>query len=376
MDWLKQLEGYRTYLSAGSNMLLSIGATLSVIATAVGALPIDRGLAIAAVCMTLSQGCNAAAQIFQRLATAKLSDLVEPSKPDATPAQPPVDFDDAARSRVTGVMGLMLAVLSGAAGIAAAQEGVSIIGPTEVQAPGLPCELHLQGVESTKKVDIAWKVFPPVANVRMVEAREGGKIARLTTIGGKWSIICAYHVEGEPIRFVTHETTVPGAPYTPPPGPAPTPSPLPLPPAPPIPTPPAPVPGPNVDPSPTPKPPAPTPPAPAPELPAGDFDKLPARVRDLAAAVNSTTRAAEALKLADAIEGIAAQIAAGTLTGPQNIVNALGVSLNANTNAAWDDCRAKMVDSLKALYMGGKLKTPSAWSTMLREVVTGLRAVK
>jgi len=372
---LGSLTGYRTYLATAGTVLTSV-------ATLVGAVDPIHGAAVIAVCLGL-------AQTFQRLATAnatniigtlidevdRLQKLLGPAQPDVPPTPvptprpdvPPLDFGDSNKP-FRGVM-LVFCLIGGAT--CYAQDEVTIIGPSEVQAPGMPCELHLQGVGPDKKVAVSWKVFPSVANVRMIEASEGGQVARLTTIAGRWWVICAYHVEGEPIRFATHETSVPGVPYTPAPGPSPVPVPTP------IPTPPAPVPGPgpNVDPSPTPKPPTP-PPAPAPELPAGDFDRLPARVRDLAMSVNSPTRAAECAKLADALEGIAAQIAAGTLVGPQTIVNALGVALSGSVTPAWDDCRAKLVDSLKSLYMTGKLKTPAAWSAMLREVVSGLRAVK
>lgn len=380
MAWLTRLEGYRTYLATAGTILASL-------ATLIGTVDPVRGAFAVALCLAL-------AQAFQRIATSNattligtLSEEIERLRrllgggddtPKPTPPAPvdPVDFTISVRPHSSGMMLLAFTLCLGGSACLA-QDGVSIIGPTEVQAPGLPCELHLQGLDPLKAVAIAWKVFPPVTNVRMVEARDGGKVCRLTTIAGRWSVICTYHVEGEPIRFAeAHDVVVPGSPYVPSPGPTP-PVPQPLPPAP-VPNPQPPAPGPNVDPTPTPKPPTPNPPgpAPAPVLPAGEFDGLPTRVRDLAAAVNSPSRSTEAAKLADALEGVAAQIAAGTLTGPQAIVNALGVALNGNTPAAWDDCRAKMVDALKSLYMGGKLKSSAAWATMLREVVTGLRAVR
>lgn len=391
MAWLKRLEGYRTYLTAASTLLLSLSGTIALVATFIGLVSPEYGVSAAAMCVLLSQGCAALAQMFQRIATSNATNIIHTlgaeierlrrllggsDDPKPTPPAPveTVDFTMSVRPHASGMMLIALSLCLGGSACLA-QDGVSIIGPTEVQAPGLPCELHLQGLDPLKTVAIAWKVFPPVTNVRMVEARDGGKVCRLTTIAGRWSVICTYHVEGEPIRFAeAHDVLVPGAPYVPAPGPLP-PVPQPLPPAP-VPTPQPPTPGPNVDPTPTPKPPLPPLPGPAPVLPAGEFENLPTRVRDLANAVTSPTKAAESAKLADALEGVAAQIAAGTLTGPQNIVNALGVSLNSNTSSAWDDCRTKMVDALKSLYMSGKLKTTAAWATLLREVVTGLRAVR
>lgn len=381
---LAALKGWKTYLA-------TIATILTAFAAFVGVLPWERAAALAAACLAL-------AQAFQRLATADASSLLEQTlaeverlrkllNPDPPPSEPlnwslgapPVDpipnaahvVDAASVHPVpdptitpSGLMALLLTLAL--ASTASAQDGVSIIGPTEVQAPGLPCELHLQGLATAKAVTIAWKVFPNVPNVRMVEAREGGTVARLTTIAGRWSIICAYHIEGEPIRFATHETTVPGVPYTPPPGPPP--SPPPVPPTPPAPTPPTPQP---------PDPPGPVPPGPTPEpaLPPGQFDNLPTRVRDLAATVNSPTRAAEAKKLADALEAIAAQHAGVPLT-PQAIVNNLTVALNDATSPPWDEARAKVVTALREIYVAGKLKPPSLWSTLLREVALGLRAVK
>lgn len=386
MDWFKRLEGYRTYLATAGTILASL-------ATLIGTVDPVRGAFAVALCLAL-------AQAFQRLATSNAATLIgtlteeidrlrrllggsHPPTPTPAPEPPPpLDFGDAVRPHSSGMMAFALSLCLGGSCLAQDSGDVSLVGPSEVSAAGLPCDLHLQGLDGKKAVAVAWRVFPGVANVRMMEARDGGRIGRLTTIAGTWTVVVAYHTEGEPVRIVTTLVRVAGAPYVPPPGPMPLPpgpSPTPAPtPQPPGPMPPAPVPGPNVDPTPTPKPPGPTPPgpAPAPELPAGDFDRLPARVRDLANAVNSPTRTTEAVNIADAIEGISAQIAAGTLVGPQTIVNALGVALNANTTSAWDDCRSKMVDSLKSLYMGGKLKTPAAWATMLREVVLGLRAVK
>lgn len=307
-----------------------------------------------------------------RAAIANLGKRLDPISVEITVDEPRADptaetIDWPTRPGGPPVVAGVLLMFGAFAAAAAADEGVSIIGPAEVQAPGLPCELHLQGLATAKDVAIAWKVFPTVQGVKMIEARDGGQMARLTTIAGTWSIVAAYHINGEPIRFVTHQTYVPGVPYVPP-EPKPIPPPMPPEPKPPGPTPPPMPPDPGPQPPPEPKPPEPKP------LPAGDFDHLPTRVRDLVNAVNSPNRKAEAGRLADAIEAIAAQISAGTLTGPQNIVNALGAALNANTTAAWDDSRAKMVDALKALYLAGKLKTPAAWASLLREVVLGIRA--
>ena len=140
---------------------------------------------------------------------------------------------------------------------------------------------------------------------------------------------------------------------------------------------------PNVNPSPVPGPipgpvnPTPLPPTPLPTLPVGEFGGLPAAVLGLAGQVVSANKVAEAGKLADAFEALGAQIAAGALKTPVEIVAAVGAQFDAVSSPAWDAVfRVKAVAKMKSLYQDGKLPTPDRWRAMLMEAAMGLRAVK
>jgi hypothetical protein len=117
---------------------------------------------------------------------------------------------------------------------------------------------------------------------------------------------------------------------------------------------------------------------PQPNLPAGEFDGLPALVLALAETVVSPAREAEAKKLANALEAVSSQISAGTLKGAGPIVAAIGVAFNTSVPAgAWDTAfREKAIGKMKAIFEAGKLANPDKWAVLLREVALGLRAVK
>jgi hypothetical protein len=180
-----------------------------------------------------------------------------------------------------------------------------------------------------------------------------------------------------------HTITIPG-PTPCPPAPEPAPAPAPGPVVPPVPNPVIPVPGPQPTPVPVPTPPVPPTPPPAPlpvpippDLPPGEFDGLPAAIKALALSVVSVNRAAEAARLADALEALASQIAAGAIRTPLEAFNAIGPAFDSATTEAWDKTfRDKAVRRMEALHNAGKLPTVDRWRAMLTEAVTGLRAVK
>ena len=137
---------------------------------------------------------------------------------------------------------------------------------------------------------------------------------------------------------------------------------------------------PNVNPTPNPQPgPGPTPlpgPTPTPSLPVGEFGGLPSAIWALAGQVTSTNRAAEAGRLADAFESLAAQVAAGAIKTAPEIVAAVGSQFNAVSTPAWDAAfRVKSVAKMRQLYTDGQLATPDKWQAMLKEAAVGLRAV-
>lgn len=419
LSLLGSLKGYRTYLSAFSTVLLSVATTLTVIATFAGSLPIEKGIAIAAACAGLAQGCSALGQFFQRAATADVNSLSELARVEIEKLRKlleekskPVDlgvFDSGAETPkpepaasavpLTDEVGrgggatfpfvnllLVGALVCGMASVATAADAVSIVGPSAVQAPGMPCTLHLEGIDPKKAVAIRWSVYPKVAGVMMIEARNGGSAAKLTTISGTWLVTAQYHYEGDEIRE-TEPTVihVPGVPYVTPIGPVP---PAPTPPAPPspgpapapMPTPPGPAPMPPMPlpPSPpTPPSPMPTPPGPTPDvvLPAGEFGELPKLVRDAANRIESANRVAEAKQLATAAEVLAAQVAAGTLSDTQQIANGMAAEI-AKLGGAWKPFSLSVGTRLKLLYLGGKLNSAERWAVLLREAATGLNAVK
>jgi hypothetical protein len=212
----------------------------------------------------------------------------------------------------------------------------------------------------------AWRVFPQLQGRKQLTVLEGGKKVRLASFPGTYLVrLMVANTEG--IADHEHQVTIPGPTPCPP---APTPSPVvPVP----VPVPPVP-PAPPMPPTPLPVPPAP----PMPDtLPVGEFDGLPAAVRALALAVNSPNRSAEAAKLADALEAVASQIAAKSLTGPDQIVKAIGAAFNGAVSPVWDaEFRVKAVARMKDLFVTGKLTSGDRWAAMLREVVVGLRSVK
>ncbi len=384
LELLKKLEGHRTKLAAVGSLLVAMSGVI-------GILPTDKAVLLAAMCL-------AAGQFFQRVALAKTADelfsavqlldlwkkgdgdsLSPDVKPDAKPdVKPGVDM-----STFYGVILAGAFCAAGPVAVWAQDSDVTIVGPRQIQAPGYPCELHLQGLDSKKIVDVSWKVFPPVEGVKMITSEAGGRVGRLTTIAGRWSVIAAYKYEGESIRFATGDVYVPGTPVVPPVGPVPgpTPSPSPAPGPSPTPTPgPAPGPSPDVNPVP-PKPPEPPvppkPPVPEPEtpLPDGEFGGIPNLVKTAAMAVVSVDRAAEAKRLADVADSLAASAAAGSMMDAQAVANAMAAEIG-KLGPPWKSFSVAVGKRLQTLYLSGELSTMNKWAALLREAAVGLRAVK
>lgn len=154
---------------------------------------------------------------------------------------------------------------------------------------------------------------------------------------------------------------------------------------------PDPMPGPQPEPQPQPIPPKPVPPGPQPLpppdpiVPVGEFGIAP-KIYAIGSKVDSQTRAAEAKQLADACDVFAAQIAAGTMTDPQALLNEMAMKLKAFP--AWKSSvgpiGVAIQEAIKAnpvrFKVNGVLSftmaDPSAWQVLLKEIGVGLRAVK
>lgn len=143
-------------------------------------------------------------------------------------------------------------------------------------------------------------------------------------------------------------------------------------------------PGPDVKPSPTPAPtPAPTPqPSPAPKPPAPPKPAgLAGEIADLAAAVQGVD-AATLLKLADVVEGVGAQIAAGALkTGglledkaiADALTKAVAGVIGTKPSTAWTPFVSGIKSIITRLFTGGKLNTKADWMALFDAAPAGLR---
>lgn len=374
MQYLALLAGWRTYLANGGSLLIGVAQMLVIGATMAGGVTLENGVLLSATLLSVSQVLRAAGGIFQRMATQTVQQNLAEVADDIAqvrslidqmikPAAPVTPFpDDPGRPVSSGLILFALLLLGGSAW--AVPPTAIINGPKTAEAGE---ELIFDASMSEGEPTLyAWRVFPQLQGRKQLTLLDGGKRMRLASFPGTYLVrLMVANAEG--IADHEHQVTIPGPTPCPP---APSPSPV-------VPV-PVPVPTPTPTPGPTPAP-APVPPAPPmPDpLPAGEFDGLPAAVRVLALLVNSPNRATEAAKLADALEAVAAQAAAKTLTNPLSIVSAIGTAFNGSVPAAWDaDFRVKAVSKMKALYEAGKLPTPERWAAMLREVVAGLRSVK
>ncbi|TWU12848.1 hypothetical protein CA54_16740 [Symmachiella macrocystis] len=131
-----------------------------------------------------------------------------------------------------------------------------------------------------------------------------------------------------------------------------------------------------------PVPPGPSPPVPVPPSPPGPApDRFGiARVAyDAAQLVQSPNRAAESAAIASGLEGVAAAIAAGTLRGDQEILDAVLSSNNQALGASvplWVGWGQTIGERLRTIYMSGMLKGPGDWAALALEVAGGMKAVK
>lgn len=371
MQFLSLLAGWRTYLANAGNILLGLSQFLVAVSYMAGGITLENGVLLSVALAGFSQMLRSLAGIFQRMATQTLQEdiamvrsLLDMMIKPAAPKFP----DDPGRPESAGLILFALLLLGGSVG--ATPPTAIINGPKSAEAGE---ELIFDASMSEGEPTLyAWRVFPQLQGRKQLTVLDGGKRVRLASFPGTYLVrLMVANTEG--IADHEHQVVIPGPVPCPP---APTPSPV-------VPTPvPTPTPGPTPVPVPTPTPPAPpvpVPPAPPmPDaLPAGEFDGLPAAVRALALLVNSPNRATEAAKLADALEAVAAQIAAKTLTGPDPIVKAIGAAFNNSVSVAWDaEFRAKAVAKMKDLFVGGKLPNAERWAAMLREVVIGLRSIK
>ncbi len=405
MGFLTRLSGYRTYLSATATILMSVSATLAVIATTFGGLDIGNGVMIAAACAGLAKVSSSLAQIFQRAATATstseissllaeidalrkqistLTNVPRPNFPPLPPDPPLPNFPpvDVRGGSLPGkLLGLILCVLLAESLEANALEPKAIIAGPKVAEAGEEIILDASTSEGDPKV-FAWRIYPRLDGRKQLTVLEGGKSVRVASFPGRYMVrLMVANSDG--ISDHDHTITIPG-PTPCPPAPEPSPGPAPGPVVPPVPNPVIPVPGPQPTPGPVPVPPVP-PPAPpvpvpvpvVPDLPPGEFDGLPSAIKALALSVVSVNRAAEAAKLADSFEALNAQIAAGAIKTPFEAFNAVHDAFDSSTTPAWDDgFRTKAVRRMESLYKAGKLATVDRWRAMLTESVTGLRAVK
>lgn len=384
-DFIASWSGWRTYIAHGAQVCVALSAILTVAVTYAGGITLEHGVALTAVLGGASQLLAALGGVFQRMATQSLQqDLAElpsdvknvkaiiqdleslPTKPSGT------------AQSVAGAIVLVLLLGSSASAQAVvgapmfeiAKPPIAVIVGPKMAEPGDEIILDASASEGEPHL-FKWVVVPEVKGKKQITAIDGGKKIRLASWKGQYEvevmIANKYGIDSHKMTITVMDIEPPEP--APAPKPTPTPSPAPAPTPAPVIVPVVPVPAPVV--------PVPVPTPVGPVLPAGNFDNLPSAVYQLAMGVNTTSRASEAGKLADALEGVAAQLSAGTLKTPLGIVDAIGKAFNGAVPASWDtDFRTKAVAKMKSLYEGGKLPIPDAWATMLREVVTGLRAVK
>jgi hypothetical protein len=122
------------------------------------------------------------------------------------------------------------------------------------------------------------------------------------------------------------------------------------------------------------------PPAPQPDIdpvtPESLTSALSKQVQVWCAKIQSPTRSADALKLAGAMEGVAAQINAGTLTTPYEIVSATAEANRAALGedlSTWVPFLRSLQDAVETMANDGKLTTPAQHAVIWMEIAKGLR---
>lgn len=252
----------------------------------------------------------------------------------------------------------------------AANPHAMIIGPTAA-VPG--DKILLDAGKSLDAKTYRWEVRNRNRDDRLgYNIHENGRVLEIFSYPGVYEVTLAVANE-ESIDLarwtVTVYATIPFGPEpprpTPNPEPGPQPGPEPQPPQPPEPEPP--------------RPPDPQPePDPEPELPEGEFD-IARSAHAAAGKVVSPRRVAEAHKIAESFDAIAAAISAGTLSGVRNIVTEMRTRNQQTLGdqiANWASFDEWFATQLTTLYQAGRLANDKQWATLLTEVALGLRAVQ
>lgn len=240
-------------------------------------------------------------------------------------------------------------------------------------------DVYLDASESEGDIEhYLYRVTPELKGFSQIKRTDNAARPRMMSYPGEWTVeLIVISKNGDEDRAYV-KVLIPGSAPCPEPKP-PVPTPIPPTPTPdPQPTPPT--------PAPDPMPPQPQPPAPEP-VPVGTFGIGP-KAFAMASKVKSADRAKEAKVLADACTVLASQIAAGTLTDPQALLNEMGVKLKG-MSPGWEEVSPQIQAALAETYAAhknGRLKIsgltsfkmvdPSGWQLLLTEIATGLRAVK
>lgn len=235
--------------------------------------------------------------------------------------------------------------------------------------------VSLDAGESSEPEHFLWKVTPELLGRKLFEVCDGGRRIRIATLPGTYTYALAV-ANKDGIDLVYHTITIPGSVPVIPPGPTPPHGPVPKPPD-------TPTPGPG--PSPTPPAPVPSPSPVEPQFPTGRFNLSADVYRWAMSKVVSPNRAAEAKSFADAGEALAAELAAGKISGftrydlGANVQRAISEKLLKLPTEVIDRWRPFVGDfnlRVNDLFKAGRLTTTDHWADLSREFSTGLRAVK
>lgn len=372
------MKGYRTYVASGGIAILAILHAIITDPVVLKWLMSGETLLIAAAFTylraALGSQWSGLLDLVRELLTKALANNSTPqppapSGPDFNPF-PSVTTDDV----IVGghlreqfplnpqsgnpLLPLLAFGLLSASAVAAPPKAV-INGPTTGTAGEL---LTLDASQSEgENLKFLWRVQPDVSGRRMFRScGTTGEVIHISTMPGTWQYTLVVS-NGDGADLLTWTVTIPGSP-------APQPNPNP--------------PLPHPEPGPTPGPPGPSPrPQPDPPAPVPSPSRFGLReqIPVWAASVTSPNRVANATKLADAADALAAAIAAGTTKGPTAILAALAAANTAALGsdlAAWKSFGASYSAALTGLYAMRRLNTDADWAEMLRETAAGLRLVK
>lgn len=253
-----------------------------------------------------------------------------------------------------------------------------IQGPTHA----IPGEMIILDASQSDGADnFRWSISPELRGRKQLLEMDGGKRCQVASYGGRYIITLAVSNAGG-IDLLTWEITISGQQPCPPPEPKP-PEPSPGP-APDDATPPGPHPGPTPVPPTPPTPPPPKPPEPPP-IPPGEFGIAP-QVAEMVSKLPDPQRVATALALADRIEALAAEVAAGAVKSAPATLERMGDALRMVSPIWAANARqfAALMDEVYEQHRRGKLRVfadlsfvdSSSWALLLREIAIGLRAAK